>query len=165
LSALAVAKRLGMENKEILNGVGKIKPRQGGLDLVKSSQGFYVADSSYSTNVAAVMAHLDYLKLWEQKKIFVMPCIIELGKTAKQSHYELGKKIGEVCDSLIVVTADYFRQIKKGAMESGMKAGNIVLLERPETQYQKIIKEAKVGDIVFLEGRVSDYLVKKLFEK
>ncbi len=165
LGALAVAKRLGMENEEILRGVSKIKSSQGGLDLIKHNKGFYVINASYSMNVAGVLAHLDYFKVWNQKKIFVMPCLIELGKTAKQSHYELGKKIGEICDTLIVVSADYFNYLKKGAIEVGMKSENIFLLTKPEDQYQKIIKTAKSGDAVFLEGRVSDYLIKKLFEK
>jgi UDP-N-acetylmuramoyl-tripeptide--D-alanyl-D-alanine ligase len=162
VGAIAIARRLGMENQEIIKGVEKIKSNQGGLDLVKGERGFYIANSSYSMNIAGALAHLDYLKLWNQKKIFVMPCLIELGRTGAQSHYELGKKIGSVCDNLIVVTPDYFGQIKKGVMESGMKEENISLIENPEAQYQKIIKAAKPDDIVFLEGRVPDYLVKKL---
>ncbi|MFA5087179.1 MAG: UDP-N-acetylmuramoyl-tripeptide--D-alanyl-D-alanine ligase [Candidatus Paceibacterota bacterium] len=162
LAAIGLAKRLGMENEEILRGIGNIRAKQGGLDAVKTKQNFYLANSSYSMNINGANAHLDYLKVWDTQKIFVMPCLIELGADAKQAHYELGKKIGKVCDYLIVTTNDYFKQIKKGAIESGMSASKIFLIQNAESQYKKITALASAGDIVFLEGRVSDYLVNKL---
>lgn len=162
LAAIGLAKRLGMENEEILRGVANIRAKQGGLDVIKTKRNFYLANSSYSTNINGVGAHLDYLKVWDTRKIFIMPCLIELGSDAKQAHYELGRKIGKVCDYLIVTTNDYFKQIKKGAIESGMSVSNIFLISSAENQYKKITALAAAGDIVFLEGRVSDYLVKKL---
>jgi UDP-N-acetylmuramoyl-tripeptide--D-alanyl-D-alanine ligase len=160
LPAIAIAKRLGMENAEILRGIDKIENK--GLKIKQNKDKIYIANSSYSSNVDGVLAHLDYLKLWENKKIFVMPSIIELGSDAKRSHYEIGKKIGEVCDYLIVTTADHFKELKRGAIEKGMSASNVMFIQNPENQYQKIISLAQSNDIVFLEGRVSDYLVRKL---
>ncbi|MFA5013681.1 MAG: UDP-N-acetylmuramoyl-tripeptide--D-alanyl-D-alanine ligase [Candidatus Paceibacterota bacterium] len=163
LPAIAIAKRLGMENSEILMGIAKIDPKQGNIELKRNTKGINIIDASYSANVAGALAHLDYLKNWkDSKKIFVMPCLIELGKSAKQSHYDLGKKIGGVCDVLIVATADYFNQLRKGAIEAGMKKENIFLLTNPAKQYKKIMSIAKEGDVVFVEGRVSEDLLSKL---
>lgn len=160
LAAIAIGKRLGMENTELSSGISKIENK--GLKIKQNKDKVFIANSSYSSNTDGVLAHLDYLKLWERKKIFVMPCIIELGSAASQAHYEIGKQIGEVCDYLIVTTADYFKDLKRGAIEKGMSASNIILIQNPENQYQKIINLAQSNDIIFLEGRVSDYLLKKL---
>lgn len=162
LAAIAIAKRLGMENEEIKRGVAKIKEKQGGLEIIKNQDKIFVANSSYSSNLDGALAHLDYLKVWDAPKIFVMPCLIELGSAAPKAHYELGKKIGQTCDYLIVVTADYFKHLKRGAIESGMSEKNIFLIQNPEVQYKKITSLAEPDSLVFLEGRVSDYLLKKL---
>lgn len=163
LAALAIAKRLGMENEEIKRGTDKIKEKQGGLEIIKNKDKIYIANSSYSSNLDGALAHLDYLKVWDARKIFVMPCLIELGSAAKTAHYELGQKIGQTCDYLIATTADYFKDLKRGAVENGMSAENIFLIQNPEIQYQKIMNLAKPESLVFLEGRVSDYLLKGLY--
>ncbi|MDD5569477.1 MAG: UDP-N-acetylmuramoyl-tripeptide--D-alanyl-D-alanine ligase [Candidatus Pacebacteria bacterium] len=166
LPAIAIGKRLGMENEEIANGIKKIRPEQGGITLSKGANGACAVNSSYSSNATGVSAHLEYLKEWgNSEKIFVMPCIIELGKEAKQTHFELGKKIGETCDFLIVTTKDYFREIKKGAVQAGMNKENIFLTEDAQKQYDKIKTLAKQGSVVFIEGRVPEYLIRKLDEK
>ncbi|MFA5178393.1 MAG: Mur ligase family protein [Candidatus Paceibacterota bacterium] len=165
LPVIALAKRLGMDNKEILNGLEKISSDSNGLKIFKNKNDFYVADSSYSANVQGIFAHLDYLNIWKSKKIFVMPSLIELGREAGKSHYEIGKKIGEICDYLIVISRDYFSELKQGAKSTGMKQENIFLIPSPIVQYEKIQSLAKKDYLVFLEGRASSYLIDKLCEK
>lgn len=160
LAAIAIAKRLGMENEEILSGLSKIK--QQGLEIIKNQDSVYIANSTYSANTNGVRAHLDYLKLWDSQKIFVMPSLIELGIEAKKSHYEMGLEIGNICDYLIITTSDYFKDLKRGAIKSKMKSENIFLIEDTENQFKKIKEISKAKDIVFLEGRVSNYLIRKL---
>lgn len=164
LPALAIAKRLGMEDGEISRGSAKINAQQSGLQITKNKNNFFVANASYSSNFEGVLAHLEYLKIWDTPKIFVMPCLIELGREGPQTHFKIGKKIGEVCDYLIVVTADYFSELKRGALEAGMNPDHIFLIKNPVMQYQKIIELAAPEGIVFLEGRVSNELLKKLFD-
>ncbi|MFA5009572.1 MAG: UDP-N-acetylmuramoyl-tripeptide--D-alanyl-D-alanine ligase [Candidatus Paceibacterota bacterium] len=165
LPVIALAKRLGMENNEILAGLEKISSDSNGLKLFKNKDDFYVADSSYSANFHGVFAHLDYLKVWKSKKIFVMPSLIELGREASRLHHEMGKKIGENCDYLIIISGDYFSELKQGAKSAGMKPENIFLIPSPLAQYEKIKLLAKKDDLVFLEGRASSYLIEKLCEK
>jgi UDP-N-acetylmuramoyl-tripeptide--D-alanyl-D-alanine ligase len=75
-----------------------------------------IIDSTYSANPDGVIAHLDYLNLWEGKKAVIMPCLIELGKESKNIHFEIGKKIGEVCDLAIIAAKDRFGEIKRARL-------------------------------------------------
>jgi UDP-N-acetylmuramoyl-tripeptide--D-alanyl-D-alanine ligase len=158
LLAVCCAKELGMNLKEISDACQKIKPEQGGTKLVKTKEGLNIIDSTYSANPDGVMAHLDYLKIWEGKKVIVMPCLIELGEKSKEIHKKIGEKIAEVCDLAIIVTKDRFKEIKEKA---GDKA---IFLENPKEIFEKIKSFCKKGDVVLLEGRIPKEVIKLLSE-
>ena len=91
-----------------------------------------------------------------------MPCLIELGKASKEIHYRIGRKIAEVCDLAIITTSDRFEDIKRGAFEAGMKNENILLIKNPKEIIEKIKNFCKAGDIILLEGRLSNDLIEGL---
>ncbi len=159
LLAISCARELGMSLKEISDAALKIKPEQGGMKFLKklvcwpAGERPVVIDSSYSANPTGVMADLDYLQIYKEKKTIIMPCLIELGKSSGKIHKEIGKKIGEICYSAIITTKDKFKEIKEGALESGMKEENIILEENPE-KIVKIIKSFNQKNILLLESRL-----------
>jgi UDP-N-acetylmuramoyl-tripeptide--D-alanyl-D-alanine ligase len=162
LAAIAVAKKLGMDFPSIAERVKEIKPEQSGMKVLKSKDGYNVIDATYSSNSNGLSSHLEYLKNWEGRKILIMPCLIELGRDAKDAHYKMGRKIGEVCDMAVITSRDYFKQIKKGALETGMKEENIVFMDDYQKIYNKIIYCIRDTDVVFLESRVPARLTDKL---
>jgi len=124
-----------------------------------------VLDSTYSANPDGVMAHLDYLNLWPKKKAIIMPCLIELGKESKKIHFEIGKKIGEVCDLAIITAKDRFGEIKNGALLQCSKhcndpamlralQNNIIFCDNPKKIAQTIKNRLSAGDVILLEGRL-----------
>lgn len=156
LGAMAVAKELGMTEEEISRAIGKIKNKFGGIQIKKGINGLNIIDAAYSANPDGAIAHLEYLKTFPGKKVIVMPCLIELGKASGKVHKRIGKKIGEVCDLAIITTKDRFKEIKDGA---GDKA---VFMEDPKAILEKIKNFTKEGDLVLLESRVPDFLIKQL---
>jgi UDP-N-acetylmuramoyl-tripeptide--D-alanyl-D-alanine ligase len=128
LSAIAVAKKLGMDLEGIAERVKEMDSSIGGMKF-KKHNGFDVIDATYSSNVDGIASHLEYLKNWGNKKVIVMPCLIELGSEGKEAHTNIGKKIGEVCDLAIITSKDYFNELRIGAFESGMKKENIIFME------------------------------------
>ncbi len=165
LGAILVAKELGMSIEEITKACKNIKQEQAGITLKKGIYGINVIDSSYSSNPDGVAADLDYLNIFKGKKIVVVPCLIELGNKSSEIHRKIGKKIAEVCDLAIITTKDYFEDIKKGAMEYGMKEDNMLLCEKPGEIFSTITTLCKQGDAVLLEGRVPNELIKLLNKK
>jgi UDP-N-acetylmuramoyl-tripeptide--D-alanyl-D-alanine ligase len=157
LLAICCAKELGMNFKEISEVAKKIRQEQSGIKLIKT-KGLNIIDSTYSANPDGVIAHLDYLKIWEGKKVIVMPCLIELGKSSKEIHRKIGEKIAEVCGLAIIVTKDRFKEIKEKA---GDKA---IFLENPKEIFEKIKFFCKEGGVVLLEGRIPKEVIKLLSE-
>ena len=144
LLAVSCALKLGMTLEEIATACLRIKPEQGAMKLIKKN-GLTILDASYSANSNGVIANLDYLNIYEGKKIIVMPCLIELGIASKEVHRKIGSRIAKICDFAIITTKDYFEEVKQ-------ERKNIVLIEKPE----EIIKEIKKypNSTVLLEGRI-----------
>ncbi len=170
LAATVCAKELGMSLNEISKACEKIEPIHGLGKLIKEQNGLNIIDATYSANPDSVISHLNYLKVWnhetirgvECKKIIIMPCLIELGNTAKHIHQKIGGKIGEICDLAIITTKEYFDEIKNSAVESGMDKKNILFIENPETILKKIKTFCRVGDIILLESRAPKKVIKNL---
>jgi UDP-N-acetylmuramoyl-tripeptide--D-alanyl-D-alanine ligase len=164
LGAILVAKELGMTFDEISEACKNITPEQAGITLIKGKHGLEIIDSSYSSNPDGVFADLDYFSIFENKKVIVMPCLIELGEKSSQIHEKIGRKIGEVCDLLIVTSKDKFAEFKKGAMASGMTEKNILLCDKAQDIYSAVTLFCTAEDAVLLEGRVPSELIKLLSE-
>ncbi|MEA3292975.1 MAG: UDP-N-acetylmuramoyl-tripeptide--D-alanyl-D-alanine ligase [Patescibacteria group bacterium] len=164
LMAIAVAIELGMDLNEISERIKKMEYNPNQMKLKKGINGLDIIDLSYSANPNGVIAHLEYLKTYSQKKIIIMPCLIELGKFSKEIHKTIGEKIAEICDLAIITTKDNFKEIEKGAIEKGMNKENILFIENSKEIIEKIKKYTKKGEVILLEGRVSKELIKLLTE-
>ena len=88
-----------------------------------------------------------------------MPCLIELGGESKKIHFEIGKKIGEVCDLAIIATKDRFGEIKNGAMTAGMPPENIIFCDNPKKISELLKTCFSAGNIVLLEGRLPENII------
>lgn len=151
LGAVLIAKEIGMTLEEILKASQKITSKESSLKIIKTKQGFIIIDSTYSSNPDGVIADLEYLKLYKGRKVIVMPCLIELGRAAKEVHQRIGKKITEVCDLAIITTKEYYQVLKK-AVEIGSLP--IFLIENPKEIVAKIKEFCQSGNVVLLEGRL-----------
>lgn len=118
-----------------------------------------VLDSTYSSNPDGAIAHLDYLKLWSGKKVIIMPCLIELGNESKKIHFEIGQKIGEVCDLAIITAKERFGDIKKGALAGGIKPENIIYCDNPKKISELLQTRLTANDIILLEGRLPQEVI------
>ncbi len=159
LGAILTAQELGMKMGDITEAAKHIQQTQGGMSVWKTSHGISVIDASYSANPDGVVADLEYLSLYEGKRVIVMPSLIELGKESKRIHEMLGKKIAAVCDMAIITTEDYFTDIKRGALAGGMNANDMLLCEKSDDIHALVTLFIKSGDTVLLEGRVPQKVI------
>ena len=164
LGAILIAKNLGMSFEEISEACKNVFQEASGMVLKHGKHNIDVVDSSYSANPDGVFADLDYLSIYPNKKIVVMPCLIELGDKSKEIHEKIGRKIGEVCDLAIITTRDEFEEIKRGMLFGGVVGKSIIFCDKPEDIYSAITLFCKAGDAVLLEGRVPSSLINLLIE-
>ncbi len=165
LGAMMAAKELGMGIQEITRACETITQQQGGMVLKKGVHGITVIDSSYSANPDGVVADVDYLNVHANKKVIVMPCLIELGKESNRIHEELGKKIAQVCDLAIITTKDKFRQLETGFMSQGLNSRKMLFCDDAQEIFNVITTFCGQGDTVLLEGRVPGELLTLLYDR
>lgn len=168
LLAAAAAQTIGMALSDIVSIISQtnftpfnLKINSSGMSGSQTSTQLKlnVLDSTYSSNPDGAIAHLDYLKLWSGKKVIIMPCLIELGNESKKIHFEIGQKIGEVCDLAIITAKERFGDIKKGALAGGMKPENIIYCDNPK-KIRKLLQTClTANDIILLEGRLPQEVI------
>jgi len=162
LLAVCCAKELGMKLNEISEICKTLKPMPHQMELKKGINNLNIIDSSYSANSKSVISHLDYLKIWEGKKVIIMPCLIELGTEAKKIHQQIGEKISEVCDLAIITTKEYFEEIRRCNKIDKNKKTEILFINNPDKIAEKIKNVCKKEqDIILLESRVPKELLKQ----
>jgi len=164
LGAILVAKELGMSFGEISEACKNIFQEQAGMTLKQEKHGIDIIDSSYSSNPDGVFADLEYLKVFNGKKVVVMPCLIELGEKSAEIHEKIGRKIGEVCDLAIVTSKDKFKELEKGFNETKKQGTKCVLCDKAQDVYSMITLFCSTGDAVLLEGRVPQKLIDLLLK-
>ena len=166
LLCAALSEELGMSLEEISRAAEKIKPMARSMTLLHGKGGLNLIDSTYSSNPNGTRAHLEYLKLWPAaKKVVIMPCLIELGKAAERIHREIGELLALRADVAIIASRDQFDAIKSGFYDKARIAGDKkrILFSEDTAEIMKIVKtETKSGDVVLLEGRLPENVVKAL---
>ncbi len=162
LLAIKCGQELGMSLPEVSEAVAKIKPFRRTMKLKQGKEGIQIIDDTYSANPKGVISALEHLKLWQGKKIIIMPCLIELGKSSKQVHQEIGKNIGQICDLAIITTKDRFSEIEKSAVSAGMNQEKIVFLENPNQILEKLKPYLKSENVILLESRAPEKLIELL---
>lgn len=162
LAVILVARELGMSFGDISDACRAIRPEQAGMVLLPGKHGIDVLDSSYSANPDGVFADLDHISMFHQKKVVIMPSLIELGKKSPEIHEKIGRKIAGICGLAIITSRDWFEDIKRGAMEAGMLEKSIILCDNPNDIYSMVTLFCKSGDAVLLEGRVPQGLINLL---
>ncbi|KKQ77355.1 MAG: UDP-N-acetylmuramoyl-tripeptide-D-alanyl-D-alanine ligase [Parcubacteria group bacterium GW2011_GWC1_38_6] len=165
LLAISGAKELGMSLGEISAACRNILPMPGQMELKTDKNGVSVINSTYSANPNSVIAHLEHLKHWEGQKVIIMPSLIELGKASDFVHNKIGKKIGEVCDFAIIVAKEQFKNIKQGAIQSGMDENKIVNVDQKEKILHLIQPYFDSKNVILLEGRLEKGIVSAILRK
>lgn len=155
LGGAICALELGVNIKELKDRAEKIVLSPHFLGKEKTKKGFIIIDDTSSHNNKGFLSALDYLDRIEgKKKIIIASQILELGKMSFSVHNNIGKKIGEVCDFAIFTLPLFKKEIKLGAINSGMKGEKILFLSNPRLIFKKILPYLKRGNIILLEGEI-----------
>ncbi|MBI2026026.1 MAG: UDP-N-acetylmuramoyl-tripeptide--D-alanyl-D-alanine ligase [Candidatus Levybacteria bacterium] len=147
LPAIFLGLELGMDKNEIQKGLSEISPIKKTMQPFLSTDQTVIVDDTFNSNPQAVLAALSYLKIYKGKKVLVLSPIIELGKNARQIHYDLAKEIGKACDVLFLTNMNFYEEIKKGIGENCR-----VLIQTPQ-EISAYIARLGENDIVILEGK------------
>jgi UDP-N-acetylmuramoyl-tripeptide--D-alanyl-D-alanine ligase len=160
LPAIYVAHYLGFTKEEITHALSDLQsPAQTMIKrLLRNSA--IAMDDSFNASPESVIAAMDFLQLSDKKKFFVLAPLTELGKEAKEHHYQIGRKASETCDYLFLLNKNFSQQIFKGVIDG--KGTCHVQIARPEHIAKSLERLSKKGDMIIFEGKETKMVLKKL---
>ena len=100
LLATALASKLGVSNKNIIQSIGNLSPTPHRLEYIKGFM--HIIDDSYNCSLLSAKEALDVLKCAKHKKMIITPGIIEGGTF----QYKINHKLGQMCrfaDFLVII--------------------------------------------------------------
>jgi UDP-N-acetylmuramoyl-tripeptide--D-alanyl-D-alanine ligase len=90
LAAAAACMAMGVELKQIQQGLSKVKPVAGRLEPLLGEKGNIIINDSYNANPSSLKVALDVLQLCNGEPWVVLGAFGELGAESKKIHTELG---------------------------------------------------------------------------
>jgi UDP-N-acetylmuramoyl-tripeptide--D-alanyl-D-alanine ligase len=150
--------KLGMTKDQISKGINEMKPVPHRLEAIKGQNGTLVIDDSYNGNPEGVRAAIEVLDLFkkENKKIvYCTPGLVEIGESSVEIHYQLGKELAEVVDTLILVKNQNTESMAKGYNE--IKPNEVVKFYNsgPE-MHSKFGAMLKGGEVILFQNDLTD---------
>lgn len=95
VAAVAVGAKMGLNAKQIVDGVQQIIPAPGRMNLLRGLNDSLLIDDTYNSSPLAAIAALQTLYLFPTaQRIVIMGSMNELGDYSKQAHEE----VGHACD-------------------------------------------------------------------
>jgi len=114
LSAITAAKVVGLNKKEILNGIKEIKPPAGRLNLI-FRKNFLIIDDTYNSNPNSVISAVEVLRKIKKykKKILVLGDMFELGKEARTIHESLSEFVSKLKNAELLTIGKNMKYLSK----------------------------------------------------
>lgn len=160
LPGIYIADALGMKMRDIRQAVASLATLPKTMLIRKLTSGAVVIDDTYNANPDAVIAALDYMKIYKKKKIFVLEPMIELGDRSFAQHYRVGREMANVCDSVFLTNKNFYKQIVSGVNDGQKDCA--LKVARPSEIASHIQKHAKKDDVIGFEGRQSGFALSQL---
>lgn len=111
--AWAVARHLGVAPADIVDRWRTVKGEPHRLSLWRTERGVWVVDDSYNCNIQGARYALEYLSLFEGRKVVAASGIEEADESLGLNR-RLGEMIAEACDVAVLVGAKHREALLEG---------------------------------------------------
>jgi UDP-N-acetylmuramoyl-tripeptide--D-alanyl-D-alanine ligase len=154
---IAVASKLGIPMKTLVQRVKLIEPVEHRQQLIESGSDLII-DDAYNSNPSGAESALYTLSMFEGEKILITPGMIELGEKQYDCNFEFGKQAAKVCDYIILVGKKQTKPIYEGIMSKKFSKEKIQIVEdvQEAIRIAKSLKTGKKRRIILLENDLPD---------
>jgi len=115
--------------------------------------GIRFIDDSYNANPLSMRAAAEVLRhIGGKRRIAVLGDMLELGKEAETAHEEIGGLFGSIGLDLLCLVGNMAGGYRKGAVQSGMKAGSVWTFGDKNEAAEFIDRAKRPGDVILVKG-------------
>lgn len=153
LCAATVGKILGLNIKQIKQGIETFELTKKRMDITELENGVTIINDSYNASFESMQASLKYLHgLKNNRKIAVLGDMFELGEYSKELHEKVGIEVVKNNIDILICSGKNAKYIAEAAKENGMNEKQIYYFEEKE-QIQEFIKQNwKNGDAILFKA-------------
>ena len=156
LLGVAVAKKMGLNDKQIIDGIQKITPVSHRLAIVPSNNALVVIDDAYNGSVEGTKSALNVLSKFDGKKVIITPGLVELGNEQFNANFEFGRDMSKVCDYVIVTGVINWEAISSGLEFAGFDKAKIIRAGSLNQAVSMLPTITNPGDVVLFENDLPD---------
>lgn len=157
LLAVAVCIELGLDEKEIMIGIKKLKAVSNRLEIKKMANGAILIDNGFNSNPTSAQVSLDVLSLFKNKnKIIITPGMVELANEQYTENYIFGGKIAKFADRAIVVNNVNKNALTAGLIDGGLDKNKILYFDNFNNSLIEYLKTLSDNDVVLIENDLPD---------
>ena len=150
LRAAAVGLVDGLTWQEIVSGL-RTASNELRLIAVRTQNGALILDDTYNASPESMLAALNLLHDLQGRKVAVLGDMLELGQYEHRGHEMVGIRAAEVVDELVTL-GERGRIIAHAAMDAGLPATKITILDQVEQAIQYLQPNLKPDDVVLVKG-------------
>lgn len=155
LVGIALAKELGIPNKEIVKSISEVNRVEHRLEI-KKINGFNFIDNAFNSNPVGSRYSLDVLSLMNGKRVIVTPGLIDLGEKQKQYNYEFGSYMKGKADFVILVGEKTSKDVYQGLKDSGFDINNVKMCASEKEAFAFVYYNFSEKDTILLENDLPD---------
>lgn len=154
--ALALCVKMKVKFTKAVDEVHNIKAYEHRMQPKKIAGGALVIDDTYNGNPSGVEAGLVLLKNAKaNRRVYVTPGLVELGKDSDDVHVKIGEKIAKSCDVVYLMSNSTTKAILAG-LKSKDFSGEIKIIDNPLQFYTNLDMYFASGDVVLMQNDWSD---------
>ena len=150
LSAIAVAKQIGISNSKIKEGIEKFQLTKSRMELIKIAKDITVINDCYNANYDSMKAAIDYLaKSSANRKIAILGDMLELGKFSEDLHTKVGEEVAKNKIDVLITVGEMGKVISNTAKSLGIKIYQFDSNQDAVNQVKQIMQQ---GDIILVKA-------------
>ena len=166
LTALAIAREIGLTNSEISEGFANFQAAPGRCQVQQIGP-WTVIDDTYNANPASMRAACETLRYWHgaNKRLLIVGDMLELGSHAEQAHVELGRIAAAAGIDGLLAFGPHAARVIDGAQERGLHPSRLAQCDHLEILLTVLDCVIEPGDVLLVKGsrgmrmeRVVDWL-------
>jgi len=148
-AAVLVAKKLGLSDEQIQEGLSSLKAVNHRLQRIDAG-GKVILDDSFNGNIDGMMASFDLATTYEGRKVIITPGLVEVDD---ELNVQVAQRANEVFD-LVIVTGDLNYAIFKDNVE----AGKLLKLATKGEMEAMLAEQTRPGDLILFANDAPSFV-------
>jgi len=156
LAVIAVGEILQISLSEMAESLKKLHMPEGTMMMIKLNNDVTIIDDTYNANPDGIKAGIDYLHYFRnRKKIVIMSNMIELGVVCRSKHIEIGEKMGDILDYVLLLHSKYAEFVKIGLENKKFHDSHVFVHHDPVAVFGWLKSLLLEPCVILFEGRES----------